>query len=126
LNKPGWKLRLGWSREVARSAGFNNASVSNEKKPISHWPDLNITKANGKTVRQSDIPSKPIVPAGHEGSAYLAYHNVNVILRWHNSEYYAIAMGQPANRILGNDELSKPLPELPKHSISQMAQMQRS
>jgi membrane-bound lytic murein transglycosylase B len=27
---------------------------------------------------------------------------------------------------LGNDELSKPLPELPKHSISQMAQMQRS
>jgi membrane-bound lytic murein transglycosylase B len=86
---------------------------------------LNITKANGSSVGEFDIPSTLIVPAGHEGPAFLAYHNFNVILRWNNSEFYGIAVGQLANRILGNDELSKPLPELPKYSISQMAQMQR-
>ncbi len=125
LSKLGWKPGLRWGREVVLPSDFDYASVSNEKKPISHWADLNITKANGSSVGKTDIPSKLIVPAGHEGPAFLAYHNFNVILRWNNSEFYGIAVGQLANRILGNDELSKPLPELPKYSISQMAQMQR-
>jgi membrane-bound lytic murein transglycosylase B len=125
LNKLGWKPGLRWGREVVLPAGFNYASISNERKPISHWSDLSITKVNGTTVGQSDIPSKLIVPAGHEGPAFLAYHNFKVILRWNNSEFYGIAVGQLANRILGNDELSKALPDLPKYSISQMAQMQR-
>jgi len=125
LNKLGWKPGLRWGREVTLPEGFDYASISNERKPISHWADLQITRTNGNTVGQSDIPSKLIVPAGHEGPAFLAYHNFNVILRWNNSEFYGIAVGQLANRILGNDKLSKPLPELPKYSISQMAQMQR-
>ena len=125
LNKLGWKPGLRWGREVLLPSNFDYTSVGNEKKPISHWADLNIKKANGSSVGASDIPSKLIVPAGHEGPAFLAYHNFNVILRWNNSEFYGISVGQLANRILGNDELSKPLPELPKYSISQMAQMQR-
>ncbi|MFT4731124.1 MAG: membrane-bound lytic murein transglycosylase B [Gammaproteobacteria bacterium] len=125
LNKLGWKPGLRWGREVLLPAGFNYASISSENKPISHWADLNITKANGQTLGQSSISSKLILPAGHEGPAFLAYHNFNVILRWNNSEFYGIAVGQLANLILGNDELSKPLPDLPKYSISQMAQLQR-
>jgi len=125
LNKLGWKLRLRWGREVLLPADFNYASVTNERKPISHWSELHITKADGTTVGQYDIPSKLVLPAGYEGPAFLTYHNFDVILRWNNSEFYGIAVGQLANRILGNDELSKPLPELPKYSISQMAQMQR-
>lgn len=125
LNKLGWKPGLRWGREVVLPVDFNYASISTERKPISYWADLNITRANGNTVGQSEIPSKLIVPAGHEGPAFLAYHNFNVILRWNNSEFYGIAVGQLANRILGNDELRKPLPDLPKYSIDQMAQMQR-
>lgn len=125
LNKLGWKPGLRWGREVLLPAGFNYASVTNERKPISHWSDLHLTKADGRTVGQSDILSKLIVPAGYKGPAFLTYHNFNVILRWNNSEFYGIAVGQLANRILGNDELSKPLPELPQYSINQMTQMQR-
>jgi len=125
LNKLGWKPGLRWGREVLLPADFNYASVTNERKPISHWSELHITKADGTTVGQYDIPSKLVLPAGYEGPAFLTYHNFDVILRWNNSEFYGIAVGQLANRILGNDELSKPLPELPKYSISQMAQMQR-
>ncbi|PKI00542.1 lytic murein transglycosylase [Glaciecola sp. 33A] len=125
LNQLGWKPGLRWGREVLLPADFNYASVTNERKPVSHWSDLHITKADGRTIGQSDIPSKLIVPAGYKGPVFLTYHNFNVILRWNNSEFYGIAVGQLANRILGNDELSKPLPELPKYSINQMAQMQR-
>lgn len=125
LNKLGWQPGLRWGREVVLPDDFNYAQVNSNKKPISHWAGLNITKANGNTVGDTDIPSKLIIPAGHEGPAFLAYHNFNVILRWNNSEFYGIAVGQLANRILGNDKLSKALPELPKYSISQMAQMQR-
>jgi membrane-bound lytic murein transglycosylase B len=125
LNKLGWKPGLRWGREVLLPADFNYASVTNERKTISHWSELHITKADGKTVGKSDMLSKLIVPAGYKGPAFLTYHNFNVILRWNNSEFYGIAVGQLANRILGNDELSRPLPELPKYSISQMAQMQR-
>jgi membrane-bound lytic murein transglycosylase B len=125
LNKLGWQPGLRWGREVLLPKGFDYASVTNEKHPVSYWAATGITKANGKTLGQSDIPSKLIVPAGHEGPVFLAYHNFNVILRWNNSEFYGIAVGQLANRILGNDKLSKPLPDLPKYSIAQMAQMQR-
>jgi hypothetical protein len=40
------------------------------KKPISCWKDLNITKAKGKTLDHFDLPSKLIVPTGHEGPAF--------------------------------------------------------
>lgn len=125
LNKLGWKPGLRWGREVVLPSGFDYAKVSNQKNSISHWASLGITKANGTSVGQLEIPAKLIIPAGHEGPSFLAYHNFDVILRWNNSEFYGIAVGQLANRILGNDELSKPLPDLPKYSISQMAQMQR-
>lgn len=125
LHKLGWQPGLRWGREVLLPKGFDYASVTNEKYPVSYWAAKGITKVNGKTLGQSDIPSKLIVPAGHAGPAFLAYHNFNVILRWNNSEFYGIAVGQLANRILGNDKLSKPLPDLPKYSIAQMAQMQR-
>lgn len=125
LNKLGWKPGLRWGREVLLPANFDYAEISNRKEPISRWAELGITKTNGTTVGQSDILSKLIVPAGHEGPAFLAYQNFHVILRWNNSEFYGIAVGQLANRILGNDKLSKPLPDLPKYSIAQMAQMQR-
>ncbi len=125
LNKLGWKPGLRWGREVALPASFDYANVSSDRKAISHWSELGIKKADGATLGQSDILAKLIIPAGHEGPSFLVYHNFNVILRWNNSEFYGFAVGQLANRILGNDKLSKPLPDLPKYSISQMAQIQR-
>jgi membrane-bound lytic murein transglycosylase B len=125
LNKLGWKPGLRWGREVALPTDINYANVSNDKNPISHWSELGIKKANGATLGKANILAKLIIPAGHEGPSFLVYHNFNVILRWNNSEFYGIAVGQLANRILGNDKLSKLLPDLPKYSISQMAQMQR-
>ena len=66
------------------------------------------------------------MPAGHQGPAFIAYHNFKIILRWNNSEFYGIAVGELATQIAGGTGLSRPLPELPKYSIAEMANMQRA
>ncbi|MEQ3651976.1 MAG: lytic murein transglycosylase [Glaciecola sp.] len=121
----GWKPGLRWGREVTLPEAFDYSTLGNDKKEISHWTAMALTKTNGQSLGESSIPSKLIIPAGHQGPAFLVYHNFDVILRWNNSEFYGIAVGQLANRILGNDELSKALPDLPSYSVSQMANMQR-
>jgi membrane-bound lytic murein transglycosylase B len=42
-----------------------------------------------------------LVPAGHSGPAFLVYPNFDVILRWNRSEYYALAVGLLADRLIG-------------------------
>jgi membrane-bound lytic murein transglycosylase B len=121
----GWKPGLRWGREVRLPETFDYSTLSRDKKEISYWTAMALTKTNGQSLGESSIPSKLIIPAGHQGPAFLVYHNFDVILRWNNSEFYGIAVGQLANRILGNDELSKALPDLPSYSVAQMASMQR-
>ncbi|MBF7073736.1 lytic murein transglycosylase [Glaciecola sp. MH2013] len=125
LAKLGWKPGLRWGREVLLPDNFDYAMLNSQKQAISYWSKLGITKANGELLGNIDIPAKLLIPAGHEGPAFLVYHNFSTILRWNNSEFYGIAVGQLANRILGNDELSKALPELPNYTLKEMADVQR-
>jgi len=45
-------------------------------------------------------------------------------MRWNNSEFYAIAVGQLANQIAGGVGLYGTLPDLPSFSIAEMAKVQ--
>lgn len=65
-----------------------------------------------------------LIPAGHTGSAFIIYPNFDLILRWNNSEYYGIAVGHLADRIGDQGTLSKPLPELPNYTLTEMQQFQ--
>jgi membrane-bound lytic murein transglycosylase B len=87
---------------------------------------LGIKKADGSALGKADIDAKLLVPAGASGPAFLTYANFKTILRWNNSEFYGIAVGQLANRIVGGPALIAPLPDLPKYSIAQMASVQRN
>jgi membrane-bound lytic murein transglycosylase B len=49
-----------------------------------------------------------LVPAGHTGPAFLVYANFDVILQWNRSEYYALAVGLLADRIIGAGPLVRP------------------
>ena len=41
------------------------------------------------------------------GTAYVVYHNYNVILRWNHSDYFATAVGILADRIAGGGPASE-------------------
>jgi len=125
LWKLGWTPGLRWGREVSLPTGFDYSLAGKTPKPLSEWAQLGILKTNGDSLATLDIPARLIIPAGADGPAFLAYANFRTILRWNNSQFYGIAVGRLAERIAGAPKLSAPLPNLPKYSIAEMANVQR-
>lgn len=125
LWKLGWKPGLRWGREVKLPADFDYKLANNSVKTISQWKELGILQGNGSALPNSDIESRLRVPAGHQGPAFLSYANFRIIMRWNNSEFYAIAVGQLANQIAGGGGLHATLPDLPSYSLADMAKLQR-
>ncbi|WP_395339963.1 lytic murein transglycosylase [Ningiella sp. W23] len=121
----GWTPGLRWGREVVLPENFDYTLAGGNKKTLSQWSKLGITLPSAEALPDSDIEAGLLVPAGAEGPAFLTYANFKTILRWNNSQFYGIAVGQLANRIAGGAGLSAALPELPTYSITQMAQVQR-
>ncbi len=125
LWKLGWQPGLRWGREVLLPEGFDYKLANSDRKTVNEWRKLGITRANGNSIGDSDIMAKLVVPAGHQGPAFLAYDNFKTIMRWNNSEFYAIAVGRLATRIKGGTALVAELPDIPAFSISEMAVVQR-
>lgn len=110
LNDLGWNEDYRWGREVLLPDGFNYALADGKKRQLKDWRDMDITDAFGKPLPAEDIEAGLVVPAGHEGPAFLAYSNFNVIMGWNRSEFYAIAVGHLADRIAGAGGLQNPPP----------------
>jgi membrane-bound lytic murein transglycosylase B len=121
----GWKPGMRWGREVKLPEGFDYTLANSQNKTISEWKQFGITRGDGQALPESDISARLRVPAGHQGPAFLSYDNFKIIMRWNNSEFYAIAVGQLAKRIAGGAGLHAELPDLPRYSIADMANLQR-
>ena len=124
LYKLGWEPSLRWGREVKLPISFDYQLANNEVKTVSQWKSLGILQGDGSSLPNSDIESRLRVPAGHEGPAFLTYANFRTIMRWNNSEFYAIAVGQLANQIAGGVGLHNPLPDLPSFKITDIVKLQ--
>ncbi len=125
LQNLGWKTGFRWGREVLLPEGFNyQLAGKTQPQPLSFWSEQKVTQVSGKTLGDSNLEAALLIPAGHTGSAFMIYANFDVILRWNNSEYYGIAVGHLADRIKGQNTLSKPLPELPNYTLTEMQQFQ--
>ena len=122
----GWKQSERWGREVKlpRDFPFLEAGLKNNK-PMHEWRRLGITNADNSPLAQTDMNAALLVPAGHNGPAFLVYDNFNVIMRWNRSEFYAIAVGQLADQIAGGGKLLQPPPtDAPRLHRQQVMQLQ--
>lgn len=126
LWKLGWKPGLRWGREVKLPQNFDYKLANKEVKTVEQWKALGIVQGNGTQLPNSDIEARLRVPAGHQGPAFLSYANFRIIMRWNNSEFYAIAVGYLADRILGKAPLFKKLPDLDDYSVADMQTLQES
>ena len=124
LWKLGWKAGLRWGREVLLPNNFDYQLANKQVMSITEWKTLGIMQANGTPLPVSDIEARLRVPAGHQGPAFLTYENFRIIMRWNNSEFYAIAVGQLANQIAGGTGLVSNLPDLPNFKITDIAKLQ--
>ena len=112
LGELGWREGERWGREVSLPEGFPylEAGLNNER-PLAEWQELGVRRADGSRLPVADMQASLLVPSGHQGPAFLVYHNFEVIMRWNRSEFYALAVGRLADRIAGTGRLLNPPPE---------------
>ena len=110
LQSMNWDGDYRWGREVLLPENFDYSLADGRRLELSKWRDLGVTDAFGKPLAREDINAALVVPAGHRGPAFLAYHNFKVIMGWNRSEFYAIAVGHLADRIAGAGILQNPPP----------------
>ncbi len=111
LESMGWDGDYRWGREVLLPERFDYSLADGRRLTLQEWRKLGITDAFGNALANEPIEAALIVPAGHTGPAFLAYHNFKVIMGWNRSEFYAIAVGHLADRIAGAGTLQNPPPE---------------
>ncbi|MDK9556319.1 lytic murein transglycosylase [Marinobacter sp. M216] len=127
LESMGWDPDYRWGREVILPDNFDYALADGRKLPLSKWRELGITDAFGNALADEPIKASLVVPAGHEGPAFLAYHNFRVIMGWNRSEFYAIAVGHLADRVAGAGGLQNPPPEdVPSLSRTSILELQET
>lgn len=125
LNQLGWQSGFIWGREVLLPEGLDYAVAGkDQRKSLSQWAELGITRTNKTPLPEGDLEASLILPTGANGPAFLVYKNFDVIMRWNNSESYALAVGYLADRIIGKAPWHAPLPDLKSYPISQMKQLQ--
>lgn len=111
LESMNWDGDYRWGREVLLPEDFDYSLADGRRLPLAQWREMGITDAFGKPLAREPINAALVVPAGHRGPAFLAYHNFRVIMGWNRSEFYAIAVGHLADRIAGAGKLQNPPPE---------------
>jgi len=122
----GWQPGFRWGREVKLPADFDfQLSGYKNRRSLSQWNKLGVKKADNSALGEGDTQAYIVVPAGHAGPAFIAYKNFRVIMRWNNSEFYAIAVGVLADKIAGASGLLAPLPDLPAYSRQDIIALQR-
>ncbi len=100
LQKNGWKSGNTWGYEVyAPKDGFNYAGMT---KTLAEWQQLGFSRPQKAPFPHPDDRAELKYIAGEEGPAFLMTRNFFVIKRYNNSDFYALAVGQLADRLAGH------------------------
>ncbi|WP_292989899.1 lytic murein transglycosylase [Nitrosomonas sp.] len=127
LLKMGWNPDFEWGQEVKLPPDFDYSLTGNhQKRSLNDWIAQGVTPVSGPGLLPSDQKAALLVPAGHQGPAFLVTDNFHVIMRWNRSEYYALSVGHLADRIAGESALSQqPPPDDIKITREQVRQLQK-
>ncbi|SCA55188.1 Lytic murein transglycosylase [Candidatus Terasakiella magnetica] len=109
LSQSGWQPGETWGREVKIPKNLNlDLTGLGTKKQIGDWAKLGILNIDGKALPKADIKASLILPSGYKGPAFLVYENFRTILDWNRSNFYAIAVGHLADRLVWKGPLQSP------------------
>ncbi|WP_028878585.1 lytic murein transglycosylase [Terasakiella pusilla] len=109
LSQSGWQAGETWGREVKLPKGFNlDLTGLGTKKNLTEWAKLGVKNIDGKGLPTADMQASLILPAGYKGPAFLVYENFRTILDWNRSNFYAIAVGHLADRLVWKGPLQTP------------------
>ena len=103
LNQIGWQGDQTWGREVLLPDGFDlELADMKTRKSLKEWQDLGVRRTNGNALPIVDgMEGSILLPAGHNGPAFLVYDNFRAIMVWNRSILYALTVGHLADRLAG-------------------------
>lgn len=109
LSESGWQPGETWGREVKLPKGFDlELTGLGTKKGLAQWAKLGVLRVDGQALPVADMKGSIILPAGYKGPAFLVYENFRTILDWNRSNFYAIAVGHLADRLVWRGPLQTP------------------
>jgi len=97
LHEEGWNPALPWGFEVVVPQGFD---YRRSRASFAEWAGLGVKRADGKAMGSAG-DAILYLPSGASGPAFLVTANFNVIKTYNNSDLYALAVGDLADRIRG-------------------------
>jgi lytic murein transglycosylase len=101
LAKNGWTRGQPWGVEVTLPEDFPwEQSGERIRKPVSEWTALGVRDTHGREVADHGLASV-LLPAGHQGAAFLIFANFQVIESYNTADAYVIAVGSLSDRLRG-------------------------
>lgn len=126
LRQLGWIPGLDWGQEVRLPPSFDYSLADRDQMlSMADWSSYGITTVAGEILPATAQKAALLVPAGHQGPAFLITQNFHIIMRWNRSEFYALSVGHLADRIAGAAALHRiPPVDQVKISREQVRQLQ--
>ena len=111
LKASNWKPGLHWGSEVILPKQFDYASaVPDRTLPVIDWQARGVTSPDDRHVDYGAELVGMLLPAGNLGPAFFVSRNFKSILRYNNSELYALSVGYLADRLAGRPALTAAWP----------------
>ena len=100
LANSGWQADQDWGFEVRIPDGLDPALVgTGVMKGLVEWQALGVRRYDGSDLPNHGADAQLIMPEDMAGPAFLVHDNFETILKWNRSTFFALAVGQLADRI---------------------------
>jgi len=101
LRASGWQRGWRWGREVELPTGLNKEVFGlSQKKSLREWQGLGARALGGDDLPSAQLAASLIQPDKESKRYFLVYENFRVLLVWNRSNYYALAVGLLADKIM--------------------------
>lgn len=102
LQQHGWQDEQTWARRVRVPTGLDDQLLGlTISKPVAQWQALGVRNLDGSALPAVGQTASLVMPDDREGRAYLAYDNYKALMGWNRSNYFVVAVGYLADRIVG-------------------------
>ncbi|MFN3971762.1 MAG: lytic murein transglycosylase [Gemmobacter sp.] len=109
LSRSGWTRGQPWGLEVQVPAGYAGPVGRGTARGVGDWRAAGLRTAEGGVIPDHGAASL-IRPAGAAGPGFLLFRNFGVILRYNNSENYALGVGHLSDRVAGGGPIRGSFP----------------
>ncbi len=112
LKSSGWTPQQDWGSEVKLPEDFDYSEAGRKNiRTLSTWRARGVTFVDGMLIPEMDRQGSIVIPAGHQGPAFLVFGNFRSILRYNNSTAYALAVGHLADRLAKGSAFTQTWPK---------------